>query len=65
MPDTEPAPPTDPVVNEDDVKAREREKLDVGDDHPADRDIRPRHSEQGDGLDVGDPHPADRDTAEH
>jgi len=31
-------PPTDPVVNEDDVKAREREKLDIGDDHPADRD---------------------------
>ena len=51
-----------PSVNEDDVKAREREKLDIGDDHPADRDIRPRHREQGDELDVGDPHPADRDT---
>jgi hypothetical protein len=47
----------------DDVKAREREKLDIGDDHPEDRDIRPRHREQADGLDVGDPHPAGRDTA--
>lgn len=57
------APKTDPVVNEDDVKAREREKLDIGDDHPEDRDIRPRRREQGDELDVGDPHPAGHDTA--
>jgi hypothetical protein len=52
-----------PRSDEDDVEAREREKLDIGDDHPEDRDIRPRHREQGDELDVGDPHPADRDTA--
>jgi hypothetical protein len=51
------------IVNEDDVKRREQEKLDIGDDHPQDRDIRPRDREQGDDLDVGDPHPADRDTA--
>ena len=56
-------PDKDPLVNEEDVKAREREKLDIGDDHPEDRDIRPRHREQGDDLDVGDPHPAGRDTA--
>jgi hypothetical protein len=49
------------VVNDDDVKAREREKLDIGDSRPQDRDIRPRTEHQGDDLDVGDPHPADRD----
>ena len=62
MADSE-TPDKDPLVNEEDVKAREREKLDIGDDHPQDRDIRPRHREQGDDLDVGDPHPAGRDTA--
>jgi hypothetical protein len=56
-------PHEDPLVNEDDVKAREREKRDIGDDHPEDRDIRPRDREQADELDVGDPHPAGRDTA--
>lgn len=56
-------PGKEPLVNEDDVKAREREKLDIGDDHPEDRDIGSRHREQGDELDVGDPHPAGRDTA--
>jgi hypothetical protein len=56
-------PHAEPLVNEDDVKAREREKLDIGDDLPADHDIRPRDREQGEDLDVGDPHPADRDTA--
>lgn len=58
-------PPEDDrgIVPEDDIKARERQKLDIGDSHPADREIGPeprRH--QGDELDVGDPHPADRDT---
>ena len=62
MADSE-TPGKDPLVNEVDVKAREREKLDIGDDLPKDRDIRPRHREQGDDLDVGDPHPAGRDTA--
>jgi hypothetical protein len=51
-----------PVVNEDKVKAREREKLDIGDSHPEDRDIRPRERRQAEDLDVGDPHPADQDT---
>jgi hypothetical protein len=46
---------------EDEVEQREREKLDIGDDRPQDRDIRPRERHQGDGVDVGDPHPADRD----
>jgi hypothetical protein len=46
---------------EDEVQERERAKLDVGDDRPQDRDIRPRERRQGEGLDVGDPHPADRD----
>ena len=51
-----------PTVPESDVKARERAKLDIGDDHPADRDIRPRPRKRDeDALDVGDPHPADRD----
>jgi hypothetical protein len=63
MPDSD-APKSKPVVNEEDVKAREREKLDIGDSHPEDRDIRPRHREQGDEVDVGDPHPAGRDTAQ-
>lgn len=44
---------------EDDVKAREREKLDIGDSRPQDRDIAPKKSRQGEGLDVGDPHPDD------
>ena len=44
------------------MKEREQEKLDIGDAHPEDRDIRPKRTRQGDGLDVGDPHPADRDT---
>jgi hypothetical protein len=60
-PDT---PPDASIVDEDDIKRREREKLDIGDDHPQDRDIRPRDKEQGDELDVGDPHPADRDIAQ-
>jgi hypothetical protein len=51
-----------PLVSEDDVKARERDKLDIGDSHPEDRDIRPRPTRQGEGLDVGDPHPEKRDT---
>jgi hypothetical protein len=51
-----------PVVDEDDVKAREAEKLDIGDSHPADRGIRPKPTRQGDGLDVGDPHPDAADT---
>ena len=50
--------------NEDDVKAREREKLDIGDSHPQDRDIAPRRSRQGEGLDVGDPHPERVDSGE-
>ena len=56
-------PRDEPLVDEDDVKAREQEKLDIGDDHPEDRDIRPRSRRHGDELDVGDPHPAGRDTA--
>ena len=56
------APRDASIVNEDDVERREQEKLDIGDDHPADRDIRPRDRKQGDELDVGDPHPADRDS---
>lgn len=52
-----------PLVDEDDVKAREREKLDIGDSQPEDRDIRPKPTRQGDELDVGDPHPEKRDTA--
>ncbi|HEY3613464.1 MAG TPA: hypothetical protein VGK92_07155 [Gaiellales bacterium] len=52
----------DPIVDEDDVKARERDKLDIGDSHPEDRDIKPKPTAQGDGLDVGDPHPEQRDT---
>ena len=50
-----------PAVDEDDVKAREREKLDIGDSHPEDRDLRPKPERQGEGLDVGDPHPEERD----
>ena len=51
-----------PTVSESDVKAREREKLDIGDSHPEDRDIRPGKDKRDPGdLDVGDPHPADRD----
>jgi hypothetical protein len=51
-----------PTVSESDVKAREREKLDIGDSHPEDRDIRPDSEKRDpDELDVGDPHPADRD----
>jgi hypothetical protein len=50
-----------PTVPESDVKARERAKLDIGDSHPEDRDIRPDPSEDERELDVGDPHPADRD----
>jgi hypothetical protein len=49
-------------VDEDDVKAREREKLDIGDSHPEERDIAPEPARQGDGLDVGYPHPEKRDT---
>jgi hypothetical protein len=30
--------PGTPLVSEEDVKAREREKLDIGDSHPEDRD---------------------------
>ena len=46
----------------DDVEAREREKLDIGDSHPEDREIGPEpRKHQGDELDIGDPHPADRD----
>jgi hypothetical protein len=52
-------------VDEDDVKARERDKLDIGDSHPEDRDIRPRPTRQAEGLDVGDPHPEKRDTEPH
>ena len=68
VPNPEPPPhptPNDPpptASTEDDVKEREQEKLDIGDSHPADRDIRPKPTRQGDGLDVGDPHPAERDT---
>ena len=54
-----------PIVNEDDVKAREREKLDIGDSRPADPDIRPKPKRQAEGLDVGDPHPEQRDTDAH
>jgi hypothetical protein len=51
-----------PTVPESDVKARERAKLDIGDDRPQDRDIRPRPRERDENeLDLGDPHPADRD----
>jgi hypothetical protein len=51
-----------PTVSESDVKAREREKLDIGDSHPEDRDIRPgKDKRDPDELDLGDPHPADRD----
>ena len=54
----------EPLVDEEDVKAREREKLDIGDSHPEDRDIRPRdRARQGEELDIGDPHPEDRDIA--
>jgi hypothetical protein len=56
-------PGNEPLVDDEDVKAREREKLDIGDDHPADRDIRRRHPDQGGELDVGDPHPAERDAS--
>jgi len=56
-------PRDQPLVDEEDVKAREREKLDIGDDHPQDRDIRGHERKPGEKLDVGDPHPADRDTA--
>jgi hypothetical protein len=56
-------PRDQPLVDEEDVKAREREKLDIGDDHPQDRDIRGYERKPGEELDVGDPHPADRDTA--
>jgi hypothetical protein len=58
----EPTRGDSPVVDEDDVRARERDKLDIGDSHPEDRDIRPKPTRQGDGLDVGDPHPETRDT---
>jgi hypothetical protein len=51
-----------PLVDEDEVKARERDKLDIGDPHPEDRDIRPKPTRQAEGLDVGDPHPERRDT---
>jgi hypothetical protein len=63
MADSERPSAGEPLVNDDDVKAREREKLDIGDSHPEDREIRPRDRKQGDGLDVGDAHPADDDTA--
>jgi hypothetical protein len=56
-------PPDAPIVDEDAVERREREKLDIGDDHPESRDIGPHDRKQGDELDVGDPHPAGRDTA--
>jgi hypothetical protein len=50
------------TVDDSEVKAREREKLDIGDSHPEDRDIRPgKDKRDPDELDVGDPHPADRD----
>jgi hypothetical protein len=68
VPAPEPPPhpqPTDPpptAAGEDEVKEREQEKLDIGDSHPEDRDIRPKPTHQGDDLDVGDPYPADRDT---
>lgn len=53
----------EPLVNEDDVKAREREKLDIGDSHPEDRDIRPEEEKRdGDELDLGDPHPEKRES---
>jgi hypothetical protein len=46
----------------DDVKAREREKLDIGDSHPEDTKIGPdKHGRDEDELDLGDPHPADPD----
>jgi hypothetical protein len=63
MPDSKPSREAagTPVVNDDDVKAREREKLDIGDSHPEDRDIRPKPTRQAEGRDVGDPHPAERD----
>jgi hypothetical protein len=52
-------------VDEDEVKDRERDKLDIGDSHPEDRDIRPKPTRQAEGLDVGDPHPEKRDTDAH
>jgi hypothetical protein len=54
-----------PIVDENDVKARERDKLDIGDSHPADPDIRPKPKRQADDLDVGDPHPEKPDTDAH
>ena len=60
MADSETPRDDEPLVDESDVKAREREKLDIGDSHPEDRDIRPHERKLGDGLDVGDPHPARR-----
>ena len=51
----------EPTVSEDDVKAREREKLDIGDSHPERRDIKPDEDRQAEGIDVGDPRPHDRD----
>lgn len=57
--------PSRPVVDEDDVEDRERDKLDIGDSHPEDRDIRPKPTRQAEGLDVGDPHPEKHDTDAH
>ncbi len=54
-----------PIVDEDDVKARERDDLDIGDSHPADPDIRPKPRRQAEGLDVGDLHPEKPDTDAH
>jgi hypothetical protein len=48
-------PRDQPLVDEEDVKAREREKLDIGDDHPQDRDIRRHERNPDEELDVGDP----------
>jgi hypothetical protein len=51
-----------PPQREDDVKAREREKLDIGDSHPEDTKIGPdKRGRDEDELDLGDPHPADPD----
>jgi hypothetical protein len=53
-------PDTEPLVDEDDVKAREREKLDIGDSHPEDPELRPEgRGRDPDDLDLGDPDPAD------
>jgi hypothetical protein len=55
----------EPIVDEDDAKAHERDKLDIGDSRPADPDIRQKPKRQADELDVGDPHPEKPDTDAH